>query len=327
MAPGSTSPALAIVKAYFPRLARRIHPDLFASATHNPVYKTTNAASLQTLNSLISAVSSPASSSSPSSAAQAALLPPGGTPLAFYCKQPSSQSSLTADATPPQDQFMHITHTITASPEYTTARLSTLQLKRAGKDPPLSLTQPLFAASFLDLCAKAGISIAETDRQAVNAWLGDVAETDAKRNEYKRKEASASARRVEVRAAFRRDFEHTMKKELLNAQQSRRRRRPSNGSSAAYAVSSCTSSSSSVSEAPPVCVFDETLTTHQVLVAKTTLRNLPRAVRVAMSARSFVISTRWREGSSGVLVMPWDFTLAGLETRLAVNSGSKQAGA
>ncbi|KAJ3146478.1 hypothetical protein HDU89_006160 [Geranomyces variabilis] len=298
MAPGSTSPALAIVKAYFPRLARRIHPDLFASATHSPICRTTNAASLQVLNSLISAVSSSSASSSPSGP----LLPPGGTPLAFYCKQPSSPSSHSADAIPPVKEFMYITHTIAASPGTGTTRLSTLQSKRA-EESPSSFTHSLFAASFLDLCAKAGISIAETDRQAVNVWLG-AAETVAKSKDKRKKEQTSSQRDVE-RAALRQDFQHTMR-ELHNARPSRG---PPNG------VSPAARSSASVSDAP-VCVFDETLTTHQVLVAKTTLRSLPRAIRAAMSARSFVISTRWREGSSGVLVMPWDFTSADLERRL-----------
>ncbi|KAJ3152459.1 hypothetical protein HDU86_005640 [Geranomyces michiganensis] len=319
MASGSSTSPLGIVKAYFPRLARRIHPDLFAASTHNPIYRTTNAVSLQNLNSLISAVSAPAS---PASRSTLSVLAPGGTPLSFYCKQPPtplSEPTATTTTSVQIGEFVHITHTITA----TLANLSPMQMRqRAGKDPAL-LTQPLFAASFLDLCSKAGIPIAEDDRRALDVWLG-VAGTKTLTSGQKLNTQKRHLKDQD-RLALRRSFENAMR-ELDNVYSRTPKQPPPPPRKSRDAVffsshvPPASSVDASVSDAP-VYVFDKTLTTHQVLVAKKSLRTLPRAVHAAMRAiraNSFVVSTRWQVGasSSGVLVIPWDFTWDELENRL-----------
>ncbi|KAJ3029291.1 hypothetical protein HK097_005825 [Rhizophlyctis rosea] len=137
--PPHTSIPTQLVRRYLPQLARLIHPDYFSS---NQTAHSTNLASLQSLNSLIS-TSFPQSSSSP--------LPPTHTPkpttLSFYI-HPKTQK------TPPK----LITHTLTPYPPHTLSQ----------RNPP---PKAHLAASFLTLCTKAGVQISQPDIESLSSLL------------------------------------------------------------------------------------------------------------------------------------------------------------
>ncbi|KAI8815787.1 uncharacterized protein EV422DRAFT_345072 [Fimicolochytrium jonesii] len=322
----STTPT-TIVRRYLPQLARRVHPDLFAHSA-DPNIQQTNVASLQSLNALVSQVF-PAGTKSSKCRGDPPLdgrvmisgFRGGDVKLQFYCKR--------THGTP---ELVH--HTLCSQP--TTPGPSTaptrplippLLLKRLTPLSRARLETPLLAASFLSLCEKAGVKVAEADMAAVKSCVekelkmmggADVLRRASVRRGGEGVGTAASYLRKEFEEAIGRDMRRTMAGAVEGGERGLQRRKYAEGDAPAAASPPSAShppaaNSMENTHIPPNTFFHRALDASQVATATATFRTLPPAI---FKGFPVLVAKRYHLSEKGVMVIPWDFTEEGVRAFL-----------
>ncbi|KAI8914698.1 hypothetical protein DFJ77DRAFT_440363 [Powellomyces hirtus] len=286
-----------IVRRYMPRLARRVHPDLFAN---DPTAQKQNSTSLQALNEIVSAafpqnhIPNPSLSTRENGVlrqSEAAHSRLRDTSLAFFCKVMDTGANAHAAETA---RPIVVSHILSAKkPGLPTCQLL---LKSKGK----AVMDPLLAGSFLDLCEKAGVTVSPEDRDALTAALEKAVggpqlgktQKDVNKQRQKPQSEFPSIFRAAASAASAPSF-------AANP----------NGRKTPHPSAHLQSTKDVLSFAH----FWKHLTKPEATHALRRLRDLPQPLFAALQNHNVLVARQWRITDGGVLVVPWDFEIVDME--------------
>lgn len=280
-----------IVRRYLPQLARRVHPDLFAS---NPAVQQKNLASFQELNALVSLYFPPSTrittTSEPGGHQKNPLYIGGrGTvdiELEFYCRQLEEEGSPVL-----------VKHTLTGRRVCDGSTVSSLLLRSISSAARQRLTTPLLAVSFLDLCEKSGVKVSHEDIQMISKHI---------QSTLGLKSTNGGAQNARTRdVKLREEFEQRLHGSIGRVD-------GKYGDEARDRLSKAVHGAASAA-IPRLTYFHAMLTANQRSHAARALATLSPPLASMLSDIPILVSRRFTVTESGVVVIPWDFKAGDLE--------------